>query len=187
MLPLNRKWSFLYDAPHYHRSSNEKNNTFIWYQNVKKIYSVDSVQLFWQVYNNIIPVSKIKLYCSYILSLADIKPCWYDLHNIDGGNIIFTLSKAELESLDVNIDQIWELFILSIVCESYDYSEFVNNILITNNKYYYEIQVGINLTNEEKVKQILRGFKKLLEDNIDNIPEIVIDDILFRKNSDMIK
>jgi hypothetical protein len=179
---LNRKWTFWYDAPHFHRSFDEKNNKFKWFQNIKKIYSIESVVKFWQVYNNIIPPSQTKIYCSCILYQKDIKPVWYDLQNMSGGDLSFILSKQELESLNINVDEIWQLFLLSLIGESIEFADKINGISIINNRYYYEIRVSISDSDQTIHSNVILELKKIVEENIEGINEVEIDKILFYEN-----
>ncbi len=183
---LNREWTFWYDAPHFHHSQQEKDNKFKWINNIKKIYSIGSVVKFWQVYNNIFPVSKIKLYCSYILYQKDIKPVWYDLHNMNGGDLSFTLSKQELEALNADIDEIWQLFLLSLVGESLEFGDKINGISIINNRYYYEIRVFLSNSDKDIYENVILELKKIVEENIKEISEVEIDKILFCENKTLL-
>lgn len=179
---LNREWSFWYDAPHFHRSEKDKNDHFKWFNSIKKIYTVESIKKFWQVYNNIIPASQLKLCCSYILSQKDIKPVWYDLHNISGGYTSFTLCKQELEATSTSIDEIWSLFLVSVVGESLDFSDEISGIAIINNRYYYEIRVFYKKSNPEIHTSVLFELKMVVEESFENINEVEIEKIVFHEN-----
>ena len=78
-VPLQTAWTFWIDKAVHNASLNE------YKANIKKIYTVSTVQGFWSVYKHIPDVSELRLRCYYHLMRDEREPVWEDPALANGG------------------------------------------------------------------------------------------------------
>jgi len=105
--PLKFTWTLWYE---YHLSSRTRPASNQWGENIKPVFSFQTVEDFWRLYNNVTPPSALQIGCSYNLFKKSIEPKWEDESNAKGGKwqIIVTKTKGTL-------DRLWLWMILACV------------------------------------------------------------------------
>lgn len=88
-----------------------------WMDDIKKVITLDSVEEFWGLYNNIVPPSLLPPKANYYLFKEGIIPAWEDAANKDGGKWSIQLPKDKNRS---NVDKMWLYTMLTAIGETFD-------------------------------------------------------------------
>ncbi|KAK3828633.1 MAG: translation initiation factor eIF-4E [Benniella sp.] len=130
--PLHNPWTLWFDNPP--KKSNEKN----WEQSLKELITIDTVEDFWGVYNNIMKVCDLTINSNYHLFKQGIKPMWEDTANKHGGK--WSIQLMRNKTID-EIDGIWLYTMLACIGEAFEQESEVCGAVVSVRKAFFRISL----------------------------------------------
>jgi len=112
--PLQNRWTWWFDNP------GKKTSQSSWGDHLKRIITIDTVEDFWRLYNNIVRPSNLPSGSDYHLFKEHIEPKWEDPNNSKGGKWILTVSNKNGRE---TLDRLWLWTILAIIGEGFGSEE----------------------------------------------------------------
>ncbi|KAI1267736.1 translation initiation factor eIF 4e-like domain-containing protein [Xylariaceae sp. FL1019] len=185
--PLQNRWTFWYTKPPSGKGDN-------WNELLKELYTVNSVEEFWGVFNNITNVSQLPMKSDYHLFKEGVRPEWEDPQNKHGGRWSYMIK----DKRSVDIDKLWMYTCAIAIGENLeeavgeDQGE-VMGVVINVRKAFFRISVWTRTVGkaipgggngdvaggkgrpEDKAKEVLKGvgvnFKKLAIQQVVDLPD----------------
>lgn len=154
--PLKSAWTFWVDIPDKSQKMSQKD----WQDNLRRIYTVDSVEDFWGVFNNLQAASELPLSANYHLFRGDIKPAWEDPRNTKGGKWAF-----QFKNRRTDLDGLWQQAALGAIGECFPHAECVCGIVVSIRKGVDRVSVWTANSEKASCMSIGQQFKTLL--NVD--------------------
>jgi len=114
---LERKWTFWFD------NQSKPNQGAAWGSSMKKVYSFDTVEEFWCLYDQIFRPSKLPGNADFHCFKTGIEPKWEDPECANGGKWSVTSSRK------TNLDTMWLETLMALIGEQFDESEEICGVV----------------------------------------------------------
>ncbi|KAF9673605.1 hypothetical protein SADUNF_Sadunf10G0041500 [Salix dunnii] len=114
---LERKWAFWFD------NQSKPNQGVAWGTSLRKVYSFDTVEEFWCLYDQIFKPSKLPGNADFHLFRAGIEPKWEDPVCATGGKWSFTSIR------NANLDTMWLETLMALIGEQFDEADEICGVV----------------------------------------------------------
>ncbi|KAI7836896.1 hypothetical protein COHA_009228 [Chlorella ohadii] len=152
--PLETKWTLWFDNP------NGKQKQATWGQTLRAVYTFDTVEDFWCLYNNIIPPSRLSAGSDLHLFREGIEPKWEDPRCEHGGKWTAMVPKGNKQLLDT----MWLHGVLGSIGEQFDDGEEICGIVVNVRPKQDRISVWTKTAaNEALQTNVGRQLKEMLQ------------------------
>lgn len=139
-------------------------NTQNWSQNLKEIVSIEYIEEFVNIYNDIIKIDISDFYEDYYLFKKYIRPDCKNEININGGKISIQFPRNKYKK---NINKYWLLLMLYIINNNFSHENEICGIGISGRKIFFRISLWIKTEEIEIVETIIRELKEFLNLPVD--------------------
>ncbi|BFZ53049.1 eukaryotic translation initiation factor 4E [Savitreella phatthalungensis] len=156
--PLAHRWTLWYTKP----PTPGQRGADAWADNLKEVITIDSVEEFWGVYNNIAKATELSQKSDYHLFKEGVRPEWEDKQNSKGGKWAFQSKGASKDQLD----GMWLYSMLAAIGETLerDNDNEVMGVVVNIRKGLWRISVWTrSCNNKDALMEIGRRFKDVLK------------------------
>lgn len=128
--PLEHRWILYHIAPA-RRDARAGLSADEWKQGITEITSVDTVESFWRLFNNLEPLASLETGSSYTFFKEGIRPEWEDPANDGGGRWYLSYDAANRNKAEFStqVDDTWMCAVLSVIGLSVDPADIVCGIV----------------------------------------------------------
>jgi translation initiation factor 4E len=153
--PLQHRWTMWYD------NAGKRTSQSSWGDHLRKIVTIDTVEDFWGLYNNIVPASKLAAGANYHLFKEGIEPKWEDPENERGGKWILTIPP---KTRATGLDKMWLWTLLACIGEAFEDESDVTGCVVSVRRAADKIALWTkNGHNDAVARRIGRQLKASLE------------------------
>ncbi|KAE9617593.1 hypothetical protein Lal_00034891 [Lupinus albus] len=149
---LERQWTFWFD------NQSKPKQGAAWGSSLRKVYTFDSVQEFWCLYDQIFKPSKLAGNADFHLFKTGIEPKWEDPECANGGK--WTVSSNR----KANLDTMWLETLMALIGEQFDDAEDICGVVASVRQRQDKISLWTKTAaNEAAQMSIGRKWKDIID------------------------
>jgi len=152
--PLQYSWTLWYDSPHKEKPKGG------WRPNHQKVFTFDTVEDFWSLFNNLNLPSSLGMKCNYMMFKEGATPEWESKDCVGGGQWEVEFASRDKDTLN----KAWTFAVLGLIGESFEDSDNILGVTVNIRKAKNRIELWTKQARNEAVqKRIGAKLKQLLE------------------------
>ncbi|XP_019181316.1 PREDICTED: eukaryotic translation initiation factor [Ipomoea nil] len=149
---LERKWAFWFD------NQSKPKQGAAWGSSMRKVYTFDTVEEFWCLYDQIFRPSQLPANADFHLFKAGIEPKWEDPECANGGK--WTVSSSRKATLDT----MWLETLMALIGEQFDEAEEICGVVASVRQRQDRLSLWTkNAANEAAQMSIGRKWKEVID------------------------
>ncbi|CAI9118075.1 OLC1v1019592C3 [Oldenlandia corymbosa var. corymbosa] len=117
---LERKWAFWCD-----NQSKPKQQGAAWGSSLRKLYTFDTVEEFWCLYDQVLKPSKLVVNADFHLFKAGVEPKWEDPECAGGGKWTITSNSNKKDGLE----KMWLETLMALIGEQFDEADEICGVV----------------------------------------------------------
>lgn len=154
--PLEYRWTLWFDNPQ------TKQTTSKYGQTLRSVYTFDTVEDFWCLYNNIRTPSQLPVQANFYLFKEGIEPKWEDPKNANGGSWVANVPKTP--NAKSTMDAWWLNTVLGCIGEQFKDGEEVCGIAVSIRPKADRVELWTRTASNEAVQiGIGKSLKQMLD------------------------
>ena len=148
--PLNDTWVLSFKGKTAYKKQQSEND---WLSSYKHIFSIKTIKMFWQLFNNIHPWTDLHVGSIYAVFKDGIRPSWEDPKNIKGCSYVLYLNRNRLDK--ESMDELFLNVLMFLVGNETNYHEFINGVSFERKYRGDKITLWCSAQSEEMLKVIM--------------------------------
>ncbi|KDP40383.1 hypothetical protein JCGZ_02381 [Jatropha curcas] len=149
---LERKWTFWFD------NQSKPKQGAAWGTSLRKVYTFDTVEEFWCLYNQIFKPSKLSVNADFHLFKAGIEPKWEDPECSNGGKWSVACGRKPI------LENMWLETLMALIGEQFDESDEICGVVASVRQRQDKLALWTKTaTNEAVQMSIGKKWKEIID------------------------
>ncbi|KAH1190186.1 Eukaryotic translation initiation factor isoform 4E-2 [Glycine max] len=157
---LERKWTFWCD------NQSKPKQGAAWGTSLRKVYTFDTVEEFWCLYDQVFKPSKLQINADFHLFKTGIEPKWEDPECANGGKWSVTSNSGR----KANLDNMWLETMMALIGEQFEDAEDICGVVASVRQWQDKLSLWTKTAANEAAQHIATLSKASTQDTILTLP-----------------